>query len=176
MLLKFTLKRWKTWEGLGIQGYFVIVLMEWPTLLKNFLYFALESRAKEKMTLICGLPTLASLQVKPHHDKSGIKLDSNNRTSSLTLLRLVGKPCILVWSRICNGKGGRVSYSTMVQCNSCWGRVMTIIIIFMCVVFLFVVAPWQLLQHVATATEIFLLLAMAIAKSVKCCRVSLPLI
>ena len=38
-------------------------------------------------------------------------------------------------ARIYNRKGGRVSYYTMVQCNSCRGKVMTFIIIFMCVEF-----------------------------------------
>ena len=37
--------------------------------------------------------------------------------------------------RVYNRKGERVSYSTMVQCNSCWGRVMTFIMIFMHVKF-----------------------------------------
>ena len=41
----------------------------------------------------------------------------------------------MILPRVYNRNGGRVSYSIIVQCNSCWGRVMIFIMIFICVVF-----------------------------------------
>ena len=40
---------------------------------------------------------------------------------------------VCVWPRVYNKEGGRVSYSSIVQCNSCLLKVATFIIIFMSV-------------------------------------------